>query len=43
MNEREVSELRRRFRPDKTNITKLCICLINVEHIVSIQSPEMEW
>lgn len=29
MNEREVSELRRRFRPDKTNITKLCGCYVS--------------
>lgn len=29
MNEREVSELRRRFRADKTNITKLCGCYVS--------------
>ena len=29
MNEREVSELRRRFRPDFTNITKLCGCYVS--------------
>ena len=29
MNEREVSELRRRFRPDKTNITRLCGCYVS--------------
>jgi len=29
MNEREVSELRRRFRPDKSNITKLCGCYVS--------------
>jgi len=29
MNEREVSELRRRFRPDKTNIAKLCGCYVS--------------
>lgn len=29
MNEREVSELRRRFRADKTNITKICGCYVS--------------
>jgi len=29
MNEREVSELRRRFRPDKSNITKICGCYVS--------------
>lgn len=29
MNEREVSELRRRFRADKSNITKICGCYVN--------------
>ena len=29
MNEREVSELRRRFRADKTNITRICGCYVS--------------
>lgn len=29
MNEREVSELRRRFRADKSNITKICGCYVS--------------
>ena len=29
MNEREVSELRRRFRPDKSNITRICGCYVS--------------
>jgi len=29
MNDREVSELRRRFRPDKSNITRICGCYVS--------------
>lgn len=29
MNEREVSELRRRFRADKSNLTKICGCYVS--------------
>ena len=29
MNEKEVSEIRRRFRPDKTNITHIRGCYVN--------------
>ncbi len=32
MIEKEISELRRRFRPDKTNITKLRGCYVNEEN-----------
>ena len=29
MNEKEISEIRRRFRPDKNNITHICGCYVN--------------
>ena len=29
MNEREVAELRRRFKADKSNITHVCGCYVN--------------
>lgn len=29
MNEKEISEIRRRFRPDKNNITHICGCCVN--------------
>lgn len=29
MNEKEVSEIRRRFKPDKSNITSICGCYVN--------------
>lgn len=29
MNEREVGELRRRFRPDKTSVTRIRGCYVN--------------
>ena len=29
MNEKEVSEIRRRFRPDKSNITQVRACYVN--------------
>jgi len=32
MNEKEISEIRRRFRPDKTNISKIRGCYINESH-----------
>ena len=48
MNEKEIAEIRRRFRPDKTNISKIRGCYINESHeIVSefyeslgLMSPE---
>ena len=32
MNEKEIAEIRRRFRPDKTNISKIRGCYINESH-----------
>lgn len=32
MNEKEIAEIRRRFRPDKTNISKIRGCYINEAH-----------
>ena len=29
MNEKEIAEIRRRFRADKTNITRVCGCFVN--------------
>lgn len=29
MNDKEISEIRRRFRPDRTNITHICGCYVN--------------
>lgn len=29
MNEKEVSEIRRRFRPEKNNISNICVCYVN--------------
>lgn len=29
MNEKEIAEIRRRFRPDKSNITHICGCYVN--------------
>ena len=29
MNEKEVAEIRRRFRPDKSNISHVCGCFVN--------------
>lgn len=29
MNEKEISELRRRFRADKSNIARVCGCCVN--------------
>lgn len=29
MNEKEIAEIRRRFRPDKNNITRICGCYVN--------------
>lgn len=29
MNEKEIAEIRRRFRPDKNNITRICGCCVN--------------
>lgn len=29
MNEKGISEIRRRFRPDRTNITRICGCYVN--------------
>ncbi len=34
MIEKEISEIRRRFRPDKTNITKLRGCYVNEEGVI---------
>ncbi|WRS27771.1 DUF4317 domain-containing protein [Oscillospiraceae bacterium MB08-C2-2] len=36
MNEKEISEIRRRFRPEKSNITNICGCYVNTsKEIVS--------
>ena len=32
MNEKEIAEIRRRFRPDKTNISKIRGCYVNESH-----------
>ena len=32
MNEKEVAEIRRRFRPDKSNITCVRGCYVNDKH-----------
>ncbi|MBR6744233.1 MAG: DUF4317 family protein, partial [Clostridia bacterium] len=32
MNEKEIAEIRRRFRPDKTNIAKIRGCFVNEAH-----------
>ena len=29
MNEKEIAEIRRRFNPQKSNITAVCGCLVN--------------
>ena len=29
MNEKEIAELRRRFRPDKSGISRVCGCYVN--------------
>ena len=29
MNEKDLAELRRRYRPDKSNITRVCGCFVN--------------
>ena len=29
MNEKEIAELRRRYRPDKSNISHVCGCFVN--------------
>ena len=29
MNQKEVSELRRRFKPDKSAISRICGCYVN--------------
>ncbi|MDD6935643.1 MAG: DUF4317 family protein, partial [Clostridiales bacterium] len=42
MNEREVSELRRRLRPEKNNITHICGCFVNEKReVVSLFSQSM--
>ena len=42
MNEKEVSEIRRRLRPEKTNITHICGCYINDQReIVSLFSQSL--
>ena len=34
MNEKELREIRRRFRPDKSNILKIRGCLVNSEKVI---------
>lgn len=42
MNEREVSELRRRLRPEKNNITHICGCFVNEKReVVSLFSQSL--
>ena len=31
MNSKEISELRRRFRPDRHNITHICGCYVSMQ------------
>lgn len=32
MNSKEIAELRRRFRPDRHNITQICGCYVSQQH-----------
>ena len=42
MNEKEVAEIRRRFRPDKTSITRIRGCCINENReIITEFSPSL--
>ena len=40
MNEKEIAEIRRRFRPDKTNISKIRGCYINESHEITTEFYE---
>lgn len=34
MNEREISQIRRRMRPEKNNIGRICGCYVNDKHVI---------
>ena len=41
MNEKEIAELRRRFRPEKTSITHIRGCCVNENRVAAVFTAEL--